>query len=480
MPRFIRVVSPRASRAVHGAGALLAAACVASAAHAQERAVDSRPRSGSASERGDSIARDARMAALEARIAALEAERRRAADSAKAAPRAPTLTAGPQGFALRSADGQFQMRLRGYVQSDGRFYYDDVRRPATGTFLLRRVRPIWEGTLYRNIDFRLMPDFGGGTATIYDAHIDVRIAPALAVRSGKFKPPIGLERLQSATDNAFIERAHPTNLVPNRDVGLQLYGDIARGTLAYAAGVFNGVPDLGFGDGDNGNGKDLIGRVFVLPFARSSVVALRELGLGIAGSRGVQRGAPGAPFLGAYRSPAQQSVFAYRTDGTAAGTTIADGKHVRVAPQGYYYGGPLGLMWEYVRSSQVVRRGATLARLDNHAWQQTATFVLTGERASFRGVTAARPFDPVRGRWGALELAGRVSQLTLDRDAFPLFADPATQVRDARTWGAGANWYLSRGVRLMVDYDETRYRGGAATGDRERERSVQTRVQTSF
>jgi phosphate-selective porin OprO/OprP len=42
------------------------------------------------------------------------------------------------------------------------------------------------------------------------------------------------------------------------------------------------------------------------------------------------------------------------------------------------------------------------------------------------------------------------------------------------------NWYLNRGVRLMVNYSVTRFRGGAAGGNREPERALQTRIQHSF
>ena len=40
----------------------------------------------------------------------------------------PVVGAGREGFAMRSADGAFQLRLRGYIQSDGRFYAGDARR----------------------------------------------------------------------------------------------------------------------------------------------------------------------------------------------------------------------------------------------------------------------------------------------------------------------------------------------------------------
>ena len=110
-----------------------------------------------------------------------------------------------------------------------------------------------------------MPDLEGASQTIFDAYWDGKFVPEFSVRAGKFKPPVGLERLQSATDIAFAERGLPTNLVPSRDLGLQVSGDISEGLLAYQVGVFNGVPDLANGGDDLSDAKDFAARVFVQP-----------------------------------------------------------------------------------------------------------------------------------------------------------------------------------------------------------------------
>jgi phosphate-selective porin OprO/OprP len=39
------------------------------------------------------------------------------------------------------------------------------------------------------------------------------------LKAGKFKPYVGLERLQSGADIKFIERSYVSNILPNRDVG---------------------------------------------------------------------------------------------------------------------------------------------------------------------------------------------------------------------------------------------------------------------
>ncbi|HSE40997.1 MAG TPA: hypothetical protein VLH08_09560, partial [Acidobacteriota bacterium] len=50
------------------------------------------------------------------------------------------ISAGKGGFMLTSPDGDFQFKVRGYVQADGRFFFN--RSSTTiDTFVLRRVRP---------------------------------------------------------------------------------------------------------------------------------------------------------------------------------------------------------------------------------------------------------------------------------------------------------------------------------------------------
>lgn len=407
----------------------------------------------------------------------LELEREQAAETAKAA---PTVTAGRDGFSLQSADAAYQLRLRGYVHADGRFFLDDDERPATDTFTLRRVRPIFEGRLGKYVEFRIMPDFGGGTTGLQDAYGEVRPSKAFGVRAGKFKTPFGLERLQSATDMLFVERALPTNLVPNRDLGVQLSGEVASGRVAYAAGVFNGVPDGGSADADTNDDKDFAVRLFFQPLVADKTSPLSGLGVGVAVTTGEQTGSATAPGLPAYRTPGQQTFFSYRTDGTAAGTAFADGERTRVSPQGYFYRGPFGMQAEAVRSKQEVRRGAVLADLTHDAWQVSASWVLTGEAASYRAVTPKKAFDPAAHTWGAFELAARVSRLEVDDDAFPLFSNPASSSESAAGWAVGLNWYLSKNARVLLDYEVTSFEGGRATGDREDEKILFSRLQIAF
>ncbi|HEX6901918.1 MAG TPA: porin [Thermoanaerobaculia bacterium] len=404
-----------------------------------------------------------------------ELDKEAAAEKAKTAGQ---VTAGRDGFSFRSADSAFQLRVRGYIQADYREFLGDDERPATDTFILRRVRPIFEGTLWKIFDFRLMPDFGGGTTVLQDAYLEARISPRFRVRAGKFKPPVGLERLQSGTDILFVERALPTNLVPNRDLGLQIGGDLGGGVANYAVGFFNGVADGSSADVDSTDDKDVAARVFFTPFAKGSG-AFKNLGLGVAASQGKQEGTVTATGLAPYRTPGQQTFFSYRADGTAAGTVIAAGDRTRLSPQGYFYRGPFGLLAEYVISSQEVLRGTAFEELEHTSWQVAGSWVFGGE-PSFRAVNPKKNFDLAADTWGALELKVRYSQLELDDDTFPTFANPASSASAAEAWGAGVNWYLNRNLRLYFDYERTQFEDGAANGDREDESIFFSRFQISF
>jgi phosphate-selective porin OprO/OprP len=152
-----------------------------------------------------------------------------------------------------------------------------------------------------------------------------------------------------------------------------------------------------------------------------------------------------------------------------------------VSPQGYLYAGPFGVLAEYVRSTQNVRRATTVGELTSQAWQVSGGWVLTGERESYTSVTPDHPLDGSKtGGFGALELVARYGALTIDPSAFPTFADPATQPRRARAAGVGLNWRLTRGVVFAADYERTRLDGPDAATARSTEHAILTRLQLGF
>ena len=441
---------------------------------------------------------------LEQKVKILERNRELDAESAAAkAKEIPKITIGDRGIGIASANGDFGLQLKGVLQVDSRRYFDDGDITGNDGFLLRRARPILQGTFYRDFDFLFVPDFGGSSPQIYDAYVNYRYQPWAQLRVGKFKSPVGLEQLQSDVNTLFNERSMVTDLVPNRDIGFQLWGDIAGGLINYQAALLDGVGDArnntinaGFNDS-----PEFAGRVFVLPFKNTDLTPLQGLGFGVAGSYGYvssnnPAGLPGTTggTLPGYATVGQQQFFAYNP---VVGTVVADGNHWRLSPQAYYYCGPLGLMAEYAISNQRVTRAGTLVlpalstSLQNTAWQIAASWVLTGEDASFNGVVPQRPFDIANGQWGAFQIVGRYTALDIDDEAFPIFSNPNFSAASASGWSAGINWYLNRNIRLNASYTYTKFEGGGGVGvgggtvapaivTRQPEQVFFTRVQLSF
>jgi phosphate-selective porin OprO/OprP len=451
----------------------------------------------------------------------------------------PVVKASAAGFGLESADGKNVIKLRGLLQADYRTYQDgakDVRNrsniragsldangfsDANDTALLRRVRPTIEGTLNGKYDFRFTPEFAGGGASAVDAYIDARFNPAFKVRAGKFKSFVGLERLQGGGDIKFIERSYVTNaILPNRDLGIAIHGDVFGNKLNYAFGLVNGVSDGG--NISTGNTftdeKELTARLFTTPFS-DTTSALNGLGFGIGATYNDFTGERNQNFtdtsaadatrngLPSYLTNGQNTFFRY---GSAA---VADGKRLRISPQANYYFGPIGVIAEYARVEQELSLTTQLAnlntvvtpntnkKLSHDAWQVAASYLLTGEDASFKGVKPKQDFDFDKGGWGAWELVARYSELNLDDDTFKnpagtaftgAYADLSTSAKSAKSWTTGVNWYLNSNAKIALNYEYTTFDGGAGVGttainstgsnvrDREDERALLARLQVAF
>lgn len=345
-------------------------------------------------------------------------------------------------------------------------------------FLWRRIRPSLEGRWGDVVTLRVVPELVGGDVRLTDAYLDVALHPRATLRAGRFKTPLGMERLQSSSALAFNERGLTSELAPSRDIGLQVHGKLADGRLDYALAVLNGAADGREGHSANpDDAYDIAARIVVQPW-KASGGALSGLALGLAVNHGDRQGTD-ATYLPRYRTPGQDTFFRYRT------TVMPDGRQVRWSPQVIWHGGPFGVTGEYVASKQTLRDTVAGARMamDHCAWQLAGRWVLSGEDASQRGVSEpAHPFSPGTGQWGALEAVARVGGLDIDDDAFPVFARADDAASSARSWGMGLNWYLNRYLKLAANYTHARFghAEGNATGRREDERVFFTRVQLVF
>ena len=382
----------------------------------------------------------------------------------------PVVAVGQDGLAVQSATGDFRVQFGLLLHADGRFSLDDSEGRVADTFAIRRARPYVRGRLSRRFEFYLNPDFAGGTLVLQDAYLDTIFSPAFRVRVGKAKTPFGLERLHAASNLLFFNRALPTALVPNRDVGVQALGDLGGGLVSYAVALMNGVPDGGSGDVDTGDAKDLSGRVVVRPF-RAGTTSLKGLGLALAGSTGRQSGSAALPVL--RTASLEQPFLSY------AGA-VADGRRTRVSPQAFYYYKGFGGFAEYVQSTAPLRRAAIREELAQRAWQVAASYVLTGEAATDAGA-GVRPranVDFANGGLGAFQVAARYHRLRVDSEAVTLGLAAPGANPSADAWTLGLNWYLTGNLRNTFNFERTTF--GRGEESRTAENAFDFRTQVNF
>jgi len=410
----------------------------------------------------------------------------------------PVINVGTQGLAVTSPDKQYTLKIHGIIQADGQFYTNGDDKTAPGgvtssTFILNRVRPIVDGTVFGSYDYHIEPDFGQGKTVLQEGWLNAHPYQEAQLMIGKFKSPFGIERLQQDSNLLFIQRGLTTNLIPNRDIGVESHGDLLDRALTYQLALLNGVPNnTASVDTDTNDAKDFVGRLFALPFKDSGVQLAKGLGVGFSGSFGDERGT-GA--LSKYLTSGQSTWFSYGNGVTAAGPRY------RYSPQGYYYAGPFGLLADYVDDTQrcvldtpesyTTGKGKTkkthkytaedYETFANHAWQVQAGFLLTGEDEGYYGIKPARNFNPAEGGWGAWEMKARVGSLGVDDDAFKdKFTSTTTSAETATEYGGGLNWYLNQNIKLDFEYLWTAFYKGATHGDRPGEGAFLTQAQIVF
>jgi phosphate-selective porin OprO and OprP len=425
------------------------------------------------------------------KVKILERERENDKDDAAAlAKTQPKISLSANGFSFASADTNFVANLHALAQLDSRTFFGNSKL-ANGNdgFLLRRARPIFTGTVFHDFDFNFTPDFGGSSVQIQDAYLNYHYNPAFQLEAGKFKSPVGLEQLQNDAYVSFNERSIVNDLVPNRDLGVELHGDLLGGALSYAVGLFDGTPDYNGTTVNSGldNGKAFAGRLFAQPFKNAGIAPLQGFGFGVGGSYENDNGVA-TELTPGYTTDGQQKFFTYGTK------VLPDGTHWRISPQGYYYYGPFGLLGEYVVSDQRVTGGSVTGTkavyLQNTAWEVSAGWVLTGEDAGYNGVTPLHPFSLHNGNWGAWQIVARYANLDVDDNAFKDgFASSSTtgtftaSASEARVWSIGLNWYLNRNIRLNTSYSRTDFTGGTGAGatiTKQPENILFTRIQLAF
>lgn len=346
--------------------------------------------------------------------------------------------------------GQFSFKVRGVIDVDqvafneraGGYDYNN----GTG---FRRARIGFEGTAFKDFNWRIEADFAGNVVNLQDAYLQYNGIKKWQFTLGQHKAPFSLESNNSDNYNTFLERGMFN--VAAGGVGAERRIGVSAAYLldnfAATVGVFGENESIGrvanttTDTADEGWGVN--GRITWEPINDTGKI----LHVGAAGFwRTALRTATAADTVRLSDRPN------IRVDNG----TIADTGNIPGVDKATYYGveaagvlGPLSVVGEYGRVS-LERQGA-LSDPDFDGFYVYASYFLTGESRAFKNgnfdrLKPLKNFDS-KGGWGAWELALRYDEADFSETPVPTNAG-----NKANTWTAGLNWHLNPNFKLQFNY----------------------------
>lgn len=416
-----------------------------------------------------------------------------------------------------SADGSYTATLHGVLQFDAAAYDQtspgptatDLRRsgPALGASasnadaaharnlkdgdLFRRARLGIDGTAPGAFEYRFLFDFGGtgveNAGQLYEGWVQYNGIKPLHVRVGAFAPSLGLADANSTSYMPFLDRPSPVDISRN----------LAGGDSRTAAQIFGYGPNWFASAAVTGRTVGAINTNNVIPISSTTTSITvgtaqtysDQLGFTgrlaydpiVAGDFRVNLGAHGAyvdrpanisgPGTNGV-TPGSSYVLSLngtaelRVDGTKLINTgnIAAKNASDIGAEVAVQKGPLFLASEYERVA--IRRSDIDSTPTFSGYYVEGTWFLTGETkrynpgsAAFDGPTVAHPLNLASHAIGALELALRWSDMSLNYHAGAHGAAPAADAirgGDQQIFSAGLNWYPTSVVRFMLDYQHVR------------------------
>jgi phosphate-selective porin OprO and OprP len=371
----------------------------------------------------------------------------------KPSPNPPFTVVYKDGILASTADGNFTFRLDGSIQVDARFV---EARP--DTFGIRRAQFGAQATLFKYTEFRFQVEFAtiDRTSTFSPSRVGLESAyagllfcPELKLRAGVFKVPFESEYSYTSdwyTD--FLERSWVRRIIPGRDEGVMLHGELWK-RVDYQTGLFDGsMNDSGSKNAfDTNDPKDFALHVRFRPFP-SRGPALKGLHVGGGYTVGGARGDP----IGSISSQETEVTVLRFEPGVSGGE-----RRTRWAAEAYWLVGPVGLKGEYAEMDTDLVRGGAQAELALSAYFVSATWLVTGEEKTSGLIRPRRNFDPGKGGWGSVEIGARLSGLHANRElsvgsdaSRP--ADPLQFTNEVTTLTLGITWRPNPASRVMVNY----------------------------
>jgi len=369
------------------------------------------------------------------------------------------------GFSLKSADDQFQFRIRTLTQIDGKTFAPADQEPARGGIYIPRFRIYFEGQLTDVFEYELsLQRSVEGAFDVLDANVNFVRSEQFQVRAGRALVPYSyawydhLEQYYITPERGLFA----LNFGLARQAGVFAHGKLRDQQLQYAVGATFGQLS---GLADTNTTRDGVGYVNAKPFLHSERFSwLRFLNVG--GSLAVGQQAYESSLL-----PLRTSIQTSENDEAAQAASsifleyapgvVAKGERMQGALHSALYSGPFSIEAECyaARFGAAVNPAASSVGIPIFGYDVTFASFLTGEKVEDRKtVTPLRPITRGGAGWGALEVFGRYSRLMLGDQVFSAgLANPDDWTNNIGITDIGCNWYLSRFVRITFDWQHSMY-----------------------
>lgn len=337
---------------------------------------------------------------------------------------------------ISSADGRFEMNMRGRLLIDAAWISDDDNSSDVDATEFRAARLGIEGKAWNNVKYKFEADFADNEVDITDAYIGYDFDMA-EVMVGHFKTFNSLEEQTSSRYNTFMERGGITDafdLARQIGVGVAAGGDM----WSFGAGVFKGNANGGSG---SNQGEAFAARATVAPKVGNN-------GVVHAGVHYRYRKAGPDDSLFRYRQRPHQHLGARFIDTGAdfMKDTLWGAELAAVM-------GPFSAQAEYMQLKGKLE--TPVVGFDNptfKGWYADMSWFITGESrnyeadaGSFGRVKVANPVTD--GGFGAWQVAVRYDFVDLvDENYFG---------GKQKTWILGVNWHLNNYSRIMMNYSKS-------------------------
>ncbi|MCB5185592.1 hypothetical protein LG201_10295 [Methylobacillus gramineus] len=402
------------------------------------------------------------------------------------------------GIRFESADKTQFVSFDGRIQADYR-HFDKHEAQSADTFDIRRAFMTMQGKFYKYYDFNITADFGqaGGGSALDEAYFGINWWNQARFRVGQFKMPFGLEQDTSDIFTEFQERALLDSLTPGKERGAMVFGNPAKG-VSYGLAASTGRGKNNSNTDNSAEGLDIIGRATVnLAELMGSKNAVYHLG---------------ADFSRGDISPVQVNAASGRTE--ARGITFFtptkftfdqddELRRTRYGIEAAVAQGSFKIQSEWMKHNYDGKTNLHQAYDKNiKSWYAAASWLVTGESFAdaytsagvFGRINPKSNFDWNTPGTGAVLLSLRYSDF--DGSDFAADSGPAGSGNvaagsptGAHAWTAGVQWILNPNTRVMLDFVDTKFKGGEATyiksntgltGSADEEKALTARAQFDF